>query len=219
MQDFTATVITLVLVHRCSSRYQRNMHTFFDILTSHVGQQDQVSSTQSPFNISWHTTILQERKWCKRKICGQLWSLPECFISDLNLMKSLHLVALKVCLMHHDTAAPQTEDRFMTLSQRTYRKPAPGLLLVDRCVKGSSCVLQMCNSFNKLKTRVGLSPTWTTDRPHQIPTILPHFTSSSSECFWLSAFNLKERDVTLIKGGIWKYKIIKIHQKFLITDI
>lgn len=53
MQDFTATVITLVLVHRCSSRYQscnnmRNMYTFFDILTSHVGQQDQVSSTLSP---------------------------------------------------------------------------------------------------------------------------------------------------------------------------
>lgn len=64
MQDFTATVITLVLVHRCSSRYQScnnmmNIYTFFDILTK-VGQQDQVSSTLSPLAVDTLPDVLQE---------------------------------------------------------------------------------------------------------------------------------------------------------------
>lgn len=154
MQDFTATLITLVLVHRCSFdtravKYKEHvLYTIFDILTRVV--------SGSRFRLAWHWR--RPVTWAEGTPSAAL-ERPKRRLNRAFLLMLVHELVASVAWPTGRT------------HQMTYRRiSSPPLLPVGRSAKRElSCLAVVQKVWTSQRPVLVWVQFWTADRPHCIP--------------------------------------------------
>ncbi len=178
MQDLTATVITLVLVHRCSSRYQscRNeeyIYTlFFNILTRVV------SGSRIRLARHWVPSASAEDTPPVHFLCSSESQ------AHIRIHVTQKIISWYICVQKLVSSdASCCSDWRQTGAcwaghQLIYCKAASCLPLVDCSMKGNSSCLANVQKFSQVKVQSSSKQ----------QTVFIMSQTSSDECFWLSAF-------------------------------